>query len=920
MIGERRRVLLAQLLLEAGTPVSTDRLIGALWSGTPPRLAKQALHNQVKRLRDALGEPAGRRLATGADGYLFEATEDELDILRFAALESAGRAAADAGDWAAAAGAFADALALYRAQPLADVPERPVFVDAAEYWRARRFQATRRHLDALRRLGRHDELPDPLTELIREHPLDEGLRGQLMLALFLGNRQAEALAVYEQTRRLLVDELGIEPGPQLRRLHSRILRSDQTLAPPRESAGPRPSGGADAVGPNVPRQLPATIRHFVGRAEHLHALSAAAEATDGHEGAATVLSVEGTAGVGKTALAVHWAHRVADRFPDGQLYADLRGFYPGAPPAAPAEALHRFLTALGVPPQRIPAALEDQAALYRSAAAGRRLLILLDNAHDAEQVRPLLPASAGCVALVTSRVRLVGLVASAGAVPLALDRLSATESADLLARRLGPERAGDRAALASVADLCARLPLALNILAARALTEPTRPLAEYTAELTEEGARGRLDALNAGDAATDVRTVFSWSYARLDEAAARLFRLLAAHPGPDLSTRAAASLAGLEAGTARGLLDRLVGAHLLTRLPGPRFAFHDLLRTYAVELAEADPEQTRAATERAQDHYLHAAIRAALLVSPLRIPLSDDGSPTPSAPEEIPGEAEARAWFDAEHTVLAGLIGQAGRLGLDRHAWRLAWCVAEHWDRRGRYAEIADTQRIALAATERLGDRTAQALARGALGRALVQSGELEAGHEQLNLSLAVQQEDGDESGQALTHQALAHMYARRAEHVEVLRHGEHSLRLFRGAGNDLGVGVALNVVGWAHSQLGAYHLALDYCREGVELARELGHRLGEAATLDSLGEVEHHLGDYAAAAAHFRESVDLRLELSQPQAAAASLTRLGETLLAGGDPVSARRAWAEALALLDGIEHSDAADLRVRLRALRDG
>jgi tetratricopeptide (TPR) repeat protein len=505
-------------------------------------------------------------------------------------------------------------------------------------------------------------------------------------------------------------------------------------------------------------------------------------------------------------------------------------------------------------------------------------------------------------------------------VPLVLDRLSAQEAAQLLAVRLGPDRARDGAAVATLAELCARLPLALNILAARALTEPGRPPAEYVAELTGPSGPGRLDALSAGDPATDVRAVFSWSYRKLDPATARLFRLLAVHPGPDLSVAAAASLAGLDHAEARRLLDQLVHAHLLTRLPGPRYTFHDLLRAYAVELARADEPESRAANLRTYDHYLHTAHRAARLVSPGRTLLSMAEPQPGTSPENPADDGEARAWFDAEQAVLSGLIGGAGRLGLDVHAWQLAWTVAEHWDRRGLFGEIVDAQRVALASADRLGDRLAQALVHGALGRALIQTSDLDEGFEHLTLSLEAYRELGDQPAQeALTHTAIAHMHARRADHAEVLRHGELALELFRRIGDRTGEGIALNVVGWSHSQLGAYSEALTICRQSVELSRDLRNRTAEAAALDSLAEVEHHLGDYDAAARHYRQSVDLRLELAQYRLVAGSLTRLGESRIAAGDIEAARRAWAEALAILDRLEHPDATPLRARLRDLPD-
>jgi hypothetical protein len=370
----------------------------------------------------------------------------------------------------------------------------------------------------------------------------------------------------------------------------------------------------------VPRQLPVAARHFAGRAGALTVLAGLAAEAGGADGAgrAMVISViEGTAGIGKTALAVHFAHQVAGDFPDGQLYVNLRGFDPAGPPMTPGEAVHIFLDALGVRAGQLPASLDAQVGLYRSLLAGRRMLVLLDNARDAGQVRPLLPASPGCLVLVTSRSQLTGLAAAEGAMPLALDLLTGEEAKELLAARLGGDRlAADPAAAQELTGLCARLPLALAIAAARAATQPALPLADLAAELRDAG--GRLDALDAGDAAASVRAVFSWSYQQLDAAAARMFRLLGLHPGPAIGTPAAASLAGLPPRPARTVLTELTRAHLLAEPAPGRFAFHDLLRAYAAERAQADEGGTErhAAVHRMLDHYLHTACPAALLIHP----------------------------------------------------------------------------------------------------------------------------------------------------------------------------------------------------------------------------------------------------------------------------------------------------------------
>jgi len=467
----------------------------------------------------------------------------------FEVLAARGRAAAQAGSWSQAAGLLADALGLWRGEALADVPSQLLRQREAPPLEDLRLQVLGARIDADLALGRHGEVVAELRQLVAAHPLWEHFHAQLMLALYRSGRQGDALAAYQDVRRVLAGELGVDPGPELTLLQQRILAADPALvltetgaaapAPPTPrppaasapgapgtagpaaepgpgapAAQPGPDDGAAMWAPVVPRQLPVAARHFAGRAGALTALAGlAAEAggTDGTSRAMVIAVIEGTAGIGKTALAVHFAHQAARDFPDGQLYVNLRGFDPAGPPMTPGEAIRIFLDALGVPAAQLPASLDAQTGLYRSLLAGRRMLVLLDNARDAGQVRPLLPAGPGCLVLVTSRSQLTGLAAAEGARPMALDLLTGGEAHELLAARLGDERlAAEPAAVQELIGLCARLPLALAIAAARAASQPALPLAALAAELRDAG--GRLDALDVGDTAASVRAVFSWSY------------------------------------------------------------------------------------------------------------------------------------------------------------------------------------------------------------------------------------------------------------------------------------------------------------------------------------------------------------------------------------------------------------------------
>jgi DNA-binding SARP family transcriptional activator len=601
----RQRVLLAWLLTRANQVVPAQTLADIVWDGSPPEGATSTLRTYVMRLRHALGATAGSRVVTHHPGYLVTVNAHELDLLRFDALCHAGRVAAQAGSWRQAAHLLGEALALWRGTPLVDVPSQALQHSEVPVLEQRRLQAVEWRIDADAQLLRHGELVPELQSLVAEYPLRERFYEQLMIALYHCGRQGEALAVYRQARRALVSELGVEPGRDLQEAHQRILTADPqltrhevagpavTLAPPPQPAVPAPRGWPPGEHVPallaVPRQLPAAVRHFVGRDEEMRALEALLLPPAGDSDRAlapAVCVIGGMAGAGKTALAVHWAHRVADRFPDAQLYADLHGYGPTATPLDCGEAIRGFLTALAVPASRIPASLPDAAALYRSLLAGKRVLVVLDNARDADQVRPLLPGHPGSLALITSRSPLAGLAVAQDATLLPLGLLNPGDARRLLTARLGTTRAAaEPAALARLADLCAGLPLALAVTATRAATRPGHPLAILAAELHD--ASTCLDALDPGDPSTSVRTSFWWSYRQLSNQAARMFRLLGTHSGSVITLPTAASLSGLATGAALHALRELHDACLLAEHSPGRYTCHDLIHAYATEQANA---------------------------------------------------------------------------------------------------------------------------------------------------------------------------------------------------------------------------------------------------------------------------------------------------------------------------------------------
>jgi DNA-binding SARP family transcriptional activator/tetratricopeptide (TPR) repeat protein len=916
--GGRQRALLASLLLSANVPVSADALAEAVWDGSPPAGAAATLRSHVRRLRQALGPEVAARIRACEPGYLIFAGEPDLDVLGFEAGCREAGAARRAGRWADASVIAARALGLWRGTPLLDVPSQVLRDRYVPRLEQARLQVLEDWAEAGLRLGRQDGLIPELQELTARHPVRERFHAQLMEALARAGRQAEALEAYRRARRGLVEELGIEPGPHLRALHQQILDGGRALAAPAAGLPRRPAAltGAASSPAGVPRQLPGAVPQFTGRLAELAWLSGILDQAGGRAPGTVVISaIGGTAGVGKTALAVHWAHRVAARFPGGQLYVNLGGFDPSGSPVAPGEAIRGFLGALGVTADRFPSGPAAQAGLYRSLVAGRQMLILLDNARDEQQVRPLLPGSRGCLVLVTSRSQLAGLAAAENASLLSLDVLPAAEARQLLAARLGGRRtAAEPGAVTEITGLCAGLPLALAIAAARAAARPQLPLAGLAAELRD--ARRRLDVLDTGDPAASVRAVFSWSYQQLGPAAARMFRLLGLHAGPDITTLAAASLAGAEPAAAGAALGELVRAHLLAEQPAGRYRCHDLLRAYAAEQARSteDEQGRRAAAGRVLDYYLHTAFQAALLLKPQREAISLSPPLAGVTAGQLTGTREALAWFDAEHQVLPAAVGLAARTRHDRHAWQLAWALQDGLDRRGGWHELIAIQRTALAAATRLGDVAGQAVTRRLTATACHMLADNEQAHLHLMAALALYQQAGDRIGEALTHQTLSVIYEQQDRAGEALRHDEQALILFRAAGHRAGQAQVLNAVGWNNIRLGHPERGRTYCRQAVTLCQQLGDQLGEADCWDSLGHASHQLGQYDEAAASYDRALSIFRELDQRYREAQALDHLGDARHASGDRPGARHAWQQALHILDDLHRPDTSQVRAKL------
>jgi DNA-binding SARP family transcriptional activator/tetratricopeptide (TPR) repeat protein len=914
--GLRRKAVLATLALHCGEVVSTGRLVDVVWGEAAPATALNTLQSHVSFLRRVLGSKAAIRARS--PGYLLDLDGDGTDVRLAERLFQQGRQSADP---RLGALRLQDALALWRGRPLTDLAGLPWLEQQAERLDLLYTQVKQAWFEARLASGEHAALVPELEQTVAERPLDEHLQAQLMLALYRSGRQADALAAFRRLRRTLVAELGVDPGRELRDLETAILRQDPALDPP------APAAGLARATPRlpVPAQLPSAVPAFAGRGAELAGLNAlvpsAAEAGPGAGAAAVIVALSGTAGVGKTALAVHWAHRVAARFPDGQLYVNLQGFDPGGTVLEPGEAVRGFLEAFGVPATRIPAALAAQAALFRSLLARKRVLVVLDNARDADQVRALLPGSPGCLAIVTSRDRLTGLVATDGAYPLTLDLLPEADARDLLARRLGPGRVDrEPSAVDDIISGCARLPLALTIAAARAATSPDFPLAVFGAELRR--ATRALDPLPGGDLSTDVRAVFSWSYRALSDPAARMFRLLGLHPGPDIGIAAAASLAAAGPDQVRLPLDELTQAHLLAEHAPGRYACHDLLRAYAAELALADDSHdTRdAAVRRVLDHYLHTAGHAAMLMEPH----FDALTLSPPAPGVIPGRPataqDAAAWFSAEHAGLLAAVRLAGQAGFDTHAWQLAWTLSTFFLRGGAWDDLDLAQRMGLEAARRIGDKDGEAHALHGLALGYARSGRFGDADPCFRDALTLFAEVGNPVSQARIHDSLTWLAEREGRLDEALSHARQALDLFDAAGHHPGRAMILNDIGYCYARLGRYQQALSYCERALVAIREVGERHWEAATLDSLGLIHRGLGDHQRAIACYQQSVDLWRELADRFNEADTLDSLGEVQSSAGDREAARRTWAQALRIFDEIDHPDGDGIRAKLRPVVTG
>ncbi|MGW0705720.1 BTAD domain-containing putative transcriptional regulator [Streptomyces sp. NPDC002643] len=964
----QQRALLAALLLREGRTATASELIDALWGDDPPSQALAAVRTYASRLRKALSADV---LVSESGGYAVRAlSRGALDLAVAQELASDAEKAKNSGDLCHARALLNKALGLWDGEVLASVPG-----PYAETQRARldewRLQLVETRLDMDLEQGCHAEAVSELTALTAAHPLRERLRELLMLALYRSGRQAEALAVYADTRRLLADELGVDPRPGLRELQQRILRADPGLAEPSAPLSPEP-----AAAPVRPAQLPATVPDFTGRSSFVAELSEVLSAASGGEGQVMAVSaLAGIGGVGKTTLAVHVAHQARSAFPDGQLYVDLQGA--GARPAEPETVLGAFLRALGTPDASIPDSLEERAALYRSVLDGRRVLVLLDNARDAAQVRPLLPGTAGCAALVTARIRMVDL---AGAHLVDLDVMSPDEALQLFTRIVGRERvAAEREAALDVVAACGFLPLAIRIAASRLAARRTWTVSVLAAKLADE--RRRLDELQAGDLA--VKATFELGYGQLEPAQARAFRLLGLADGPDISLAAAAAVLDLPADDTEDLLESLVDTSLLESAAHGRYRFHDLVRLYARACAERDeqpPSEAESALSRLLDFYLATAAGVYAIERP-GDRLVDHLEPTRYPGLRFTEGSAALDWLYTEASCLLACVRQAAGTRRMRGGVDLL-LAAKDLSESGANSHQYETTARAMCEATRVGggssvgggtpaagnawadghaladgDAWAEGRSRTALTDVLLFSGRIQQAEEQARLAMECARSAGDTTAVSWMANSLGLICLHQGRYDEGKPFFEQAIQGCREAGNRPVEATALGNLSRAHLGMGNITKAVEIARRGLAVHRELGRTvrlgnghfaLGVALTragrhAEALGEFGHALGIFADHRQRLWEGVtnfrvaEVHLAAGRPARAAQHaeqalalgciggdrmrgnvLILLGRALGALGQADRARACWRDALALYEQTGAPEADEVRALLATPR--
>jgi DNA-binding SARP family transcriptional activator/tetratricopeptide (TPR) repeat protein len=838
-LGPRRhRFILAVLALEVNQSVPLARLVELNWPASPPRTAAHAVMVSVSSLRTTLADAGFGRadveLVRQGSGYLLRTDPSSVDVHRFETLLGQARSASADDEKLAL---LDHALRLWSGPALDGTAPASTRERLCRSLEEARLTATEDRFDIQLRGGRHAEILGELSRLVDTNPLRERLIGQLMLSLYRCGRTGEALAAYRSARALLATELGLDPGPPLQQLELAILRSDPAIAAPATAHDSRPT--RISLAGREPRQLPPAVADFTGREAEIGRLNGLLPGPP-EAGAPVVISaVAGSAGVGKTALTVYWAHRVRHLFPDGQLYVDLRG-YGGGPPVSPLNAVSHILHSLGVPAEQVPGELDAAAATYRTVLAGRRVLVLLDNARDAEQVRPLLPGDPGCLVVVTSRDRLSGLVARNAARRLVLDVLTPGEAHELLSRALGAGRVdAEPAAADQLAAMCARLPLALRIAAGHLTDRPGLSIADYVARLSRDD---RLAALQVdGDPQTAVRAAFEMSVQALPEAVQRMFRLLGLAPGPDFTAAAAAALADCPLDQAALLLDRLCAVHLVDQHRTGRFSFHDLLRRCAAEqcAARETAAERAEASHRLLTFYLNGADAAARRSYPHMQRLPQAVRADPAAPgERFDTNAAALAWLDAERPNLVAAVRHAASHGPRRMAWLLADALRGYLWLRRHTIDWLSVAEGALAAASEEKDELGQALAHLSLAQAVRRQSLAEASITHYLRAGDLAKRAGWLDGEAAALSSLADLYRNQGRLAEAAETCVRACACYARATASNGAAAAHCNLGHIYADLGRLGQAASQYQRSIEICAEIGSELGGAVVQAALGDL----------------------------------------------------------------------------------
>ncbi|SFW61397.1 AfsR/SARP family transcriptional regulator [Amycolatopsis australiensis] len=905
--GSRPLIVLAGLLLRANRVVPVDELGRWLWDDDRRR-SKGALQTYVLRLRRALGDQVTIRTESG--GYLIELDDDLLDLSRFRARATQGKAAMDRGESRRAAAYFAEALAQWRGPALLNVESDALHRDEVGQLAEERLRVREQWADALLDVGEYGTVVPELTRLTRENPLRERLHEQLMVALYRSGRQAEALEVYRRISGVLAEELGLDPGPSLQRTRQAILTG---AAGEDVTGAARPARYRLGVEPQVPHQLPADLPTFSGRECDLKALHALLPEAIEADTSTPIASVEGMGGIGKTTLAVHFAHEVADRFPGGQVYLNLRGYGPGEP-VEPSAALEAMLTALGVPCEAIPADLDGRAASWRTHTAGRRLLVLLDNANRTEQVRPLLPGP-GCLVVITSRWQLRALAATHGARRIALEELGEEDAVELLASTIGLERvARDPAATERFVRHCGGLPLAIRILAVRAAQFPDLPLDEFVDSLPAD-LLGSFDL--ADGEGTNIRSVFSYSYQALEPSTARLLRLLGLPTGVDFTAPAAAAVAGQDLAATRPMLETLAAAHLLAQPRPGRYQFHDLIRAYAGEVASQvdSPSERDAALDRLLDWYLASALNASRRMRPERYYrlLELDGL---SGGQTFSTYHDALDWFGDESGNLIAAVHLARRRR-DDVCWKLAWLLQSYFVTRSRLDDWRSVFEVALEAARAIGHRPGEAGILSGLGVVNGVARQYDESRRYLEQVLTIQRELGAREGEARAQYNLSMVAHNLDDYAWAYEHGMQALEIVR----ELGLGAfeasVLRALGDICTSMGDHEQALRLADAALAILGPDGEPVDTRFTLHTRGLALVGLGRVAEGIEAIRESVSMFFAMGEHYEAADVLAQLGTIHVRHGEPALARECWLRSVRLLTELGHPDADDVRAKLAAL---